>query len=428
MSLTDAACRAMKATGQKQEVPDGRGLFLVVGTSGHKSWVLRFKEAGKSRRMTLGVFDPKAPDHLGLANARLAAGSAKSDLKTASTTATVAGEPESPLLTVSEAFAIYMRERWGADDRADADKRKRARWAMFERHFEPFIGQRPLRSLTKIELKTILRERQKSIISSGKSGRGIGNIQAEFSAFLSWCADQGEDLTGLEANVLAGVRKLDKAEKRKRHLSDDEIIWLLRSFAAGNGFAKPYEWVLRLGQRRTESIKVLRRDIVMESEHGPYVRLPRESTKNRKEHIVPLTPQMMALLPANLNAMEPTQRVWQVSAEGTSKSWGRVFERVQAVALADGWAETIERFSSHDFRRTCRTAMHSKPWRAAIEAIDIPRVFNHGATDAIDDTYNQWDYIEEKRGALQLWNDKLDRLAAAASSPVQKKMKLAAEE
>ena len=44
---------------------DGGGLFLQVGVSGSKSWVFRFKEAGKLHEMGLG-----ATHTIGLAEAR----------------------------------------------------------------------------------------------------------------------------------------------------------------------------------------------------------------------------------------------------------------------------------------------------------------------------------------------------------------------
>src|SRR5215475_2266138 len=55
--LTDAAVRKAKPNpGKRIEVHDGRGLYLVIQSSGAKSWAYRYRVAGKSRKLTLGTF------------------------------------------------------------------------------------------------------------------------------------------------------------------------------------------------------------------------------------------------------------------------------------------------------------------------------------------------------------------------------------
>jgi Arm domain-containing DNA-binding protein len=55
--LTDAAVRKAKPNPNKRiEVHDGRGLYLIIQSSGAKSWAYRYRVAGKSRKLTLGTF------------------------------------------------------------------------------------------------------------------------------------------------------------------------------------------------------------------------------------------------------------------------------------------------------------------------------------------------------------------------------------
>jgi len=42
------------AVAQPGRYPDGGGLYLQVGPTGSKSWLLRYMSAGKSREMGLG--------------------------------------------------------------------------------------------------------------------------------------------------------------------------------------------------------------------------------------------------------------------------------------------------------------------------------------------------------------------------------------
>src|ERR1700723_764241 len=69
--LTDIAIRNLKATAARREIPDGgcAGLYVVVQPSGHRSYAVRYRADGRSRKLTL-------PGGLSLAAARKAAGDA----------------------------------------------------------------------------------------------------------------------------------------------------------------------------------------------------------------------------------------------------------------------------------------------------------------------------------------------------------------
>ena len=56
--LTTIAVEKVKPGSKRREIPDGRvgSLYLVVQTSGKRSWAFRYKRGGKSRKLTLGRF------------------------------------------------------------------------------------------------------------------------------------------------------------------------------------------------------------------------------------------------------------------------------------------------------------------------------------------------------------------------------------
>ena len=59
-TLTAAAVRTLRPSGQRQEIKDAAcpGLYLVIQTSGARSWALRFRRPdGRPAKMTLGVVD-----------------------------------------------------------------------------------------------------------------------------------------------------------------------------------------------------------------------------------------------------------------------------------------------------------------------------------------------------------------------------------
>jgi hypothetical protein len=59
VKLSIKSIEAVKASDKRQEYPDHliKGLRLIVQPSGIKSFQLRYKYAGKSKRLTLGRWD-----------------------------------------------------------------------------------------------------------------------------------------------------------------------------------------------------------------------------------------------------------------------------------------------------------------------------------------------------------------------------------
>lgn len=408
MPLTDAACRAAKSGHKVIEIADGRGLFLTVSQTGHKAWVLRYKEGKQSRRITLGTFAPRSPEHLGVAAARAKAAQHKADRKPGLILVPAPAEPKTasklPGLTVNQGFARYMRERWGSGTREVDDKRNRARWSWFERHFEPLIGEKLLADLTKDEVKALLRDRHRAMKDAGNTGRGIGNLQADFSAFLGWCAEN-DDVTGLKANPINRMKKIDSAIERDRWFDRDECGWfLVANCEVGSGYAQPFELLLRAGCRLSDIFNLTPSMIVLNNDdQGPHLLIP--ETKNEQDQVIPLTKQMLELLP-KLKGLPHDRVIWPVT-HSTSKVKARIEERMNELA-----GRTLANWRLHDFRTTVGSHLDT----FGVDDRVIERILGHKEPNIAKRTYRRYAFYAERKEALQKWNDLLDQLHAKAST------------
>src|SRR6266568_1028369 len=74
MKLTPISITNAKPTAVRREIPDRgcRGLYLVIQPSGRKSWAVRYRVGGKSRKLTLAGFPPLAEARKATADALLA--------------------------------------------------------------------------------------------------------------------------------------------------------------------------------------------------------------------------------------------------------------------------------------------------------------------------------------------------------------------
>jgi integrase len=77
-------------------------------------------------------------------------------------------------------------------------------------------------------------------------------------------------------------------------------------------------------------------------------------------------------------------------------------------------AEGMVAWGIHDLRRTVATEMG----RLGITEFIIGKVLNHAARGITGQVYNQYEYLAEKRHALDTWAAYLDRLLKPAEANV----------
>lgn len=56
MPLTDTACKAAKGREKPYKLSDGAGLYLEVMPHGSKLWRLKYRYAGKEKRLAMGAY------------------------------------------------------------------------------------------------------------------------------------------------------------------------------------------------------------------------------------------------------------------------------------------------------------------------------------------------------------------------------------
>jgi integrase len=128
--------------------------------------------------------------------------------------------------------------------------------------------------------------------------------------------------------------------------------------------------------------------------------IPSARTKNGKEHIVHLSPQATA----ELSALEKQNSEFVFTGTGKTPISG--FSK--AKRELDN-ALPIEAWRVHDLRRTAASGMA----RLGSEPHVIERVLNHvsGATGGLVGVYQRYEYLEERKAALEKWGEYIAQLA-----------------
>jgi integrase len=278
----------------------GFGLRLRAG--GSRSFIFQFKVGAQNRRMTLG-------------------------------SATVL----SPARAREMAEELYAQKRLGRDPSAERIESSRQASETMGRVLENYLafkrGELRARSFVEIE-RHLLRNAaplhslpvnkvtrrhiagQVSTIAAEKGAVTANRARAALSAFFAWCVREGL----VDANPVIGSNRWDE-RARTRVLSYDElkIIW---SALGDDDYSDIIRMLMLTGQRLNEVGGLQWSEIV-----GNKIVLPPARCKNGREHIIPITDSVRALLDSRPRNAESVFR---------RNYWARCKERLDQRILEMG--------------------------------------------------------------------------------------------
>jgi integrase len=399
---------ALKPRDQRYEVADAEvtRCRLVVFPSGTRSWVFRYRFGGRTRKLTLdaGPTDLARVRELGTAalnavKAGIDPGEVKQEKKRA-------GSP----LTVEGLIDKYATKHLG--------KREDSETGLVA--YSLRSGDEVERILRK-ELKPFLKRQANTGISESEAIKLIGDVGERGDVIrnrtLANCKSMyafamSPEVKAVLSNPFAGL-KLKKVGDRERVLSEEELkaVWV----AAGK-LGDPYNAIIKLllltGQRLGEIANLCWSEVSFSKKQ---LELPGVRTKNKRSHIVALSPAALEILERAKEAKIKSEGdlVFTISGDalnGWSKLRGRLYEAVE---------EALERepepWVIHDIRRSVATHM-AEDLKILPHVID--KILNHssGVIRGVMATYNRSDLLEERRAALEAWAKYIDGFVSGSSS------------
>jgi integrase len=274
-------------------------------------------------------------------------------------------------------------------------------------------------------------------------------LMAAFRFGIQWDNDpknfDTSTLFKIESNPARDVPKPQRTERpAERALSADELCECWKQWGDPNFSSLPAGYALRLilatGGQRVE--EVLRAAWSEFNEAEGLWEIPAARTKTRKSHVVPLTQTALNVLdelrpltgegellfplrkrkgagesdkaePMQTNSLGNAVRRFCVRAQKA-----RSAELRKGGALpADGEAE-YQAFTARDLRRTVKTLMG----KLGVSKELRDRLQNHALTDVSSKHYDRYDYLREKRNAMQTWEVELQHIiiGTEAQSNVRK--------
>lgn len=285
---------------------------------------------------------------------------------------------------------------------------------LFRREVLPYWGDKRIQDISKRDVHALL----DGIVDRGR-GTTANRTLAAVRRLFNWCLER--DI--LAASPCAGVKPPAVEVSRDRVLSDKEIRWLWQACeVVGYPFGTLTKLLLITAQREEEVGGAVWSEFNF-ADDGPSWLIPPQRAKNRREHLVPLSPLALGLvqtLPSFGDAGD-----WLFTTNGRSPVSGysrakkrldetmlRIAQQEAELAGRNPAAVAIPRWTFHDLRRTAATGMQ----RAGVPIYVVEAVLNHksGSVRGVAAVYGRYSYNQEKSFALTPWASSVIEVLSSA--------------
>ena len=397
MPLTNPACINASCPADKRHARyvDGQGLYLEVLPNGGKYWRLKYRFAGKEKRLALGVFPA-----VSLAKARKERTAAREQLdKGIDPSAAKQDRRLAQRLAIGTEFEAVARAWFAHWSGPRSERHATYVQRRLEADVFPAIGHKPIGDVTAPQLLAMA----KKIESRGALDIAKRALQTCGQVFR-YAVAHGI----IERNPAADVKPSDALKPRKKQnyarLDARELPELLRKIEGCDG--TPYtRFGLKLMAltfvRTSELIAAPWSEFDLDAAEW---RIPAERMKMRTPHIVPLSTQAVEVLKC-LHELRGGSGLLFPGERDHEKPMSN-----NTLLFALYRMGYRGRMTGHGFRGIASTVLHEQGFRHDVIELQLA----HQERDDVSAAYNHATYLPQRRKLMQAWADHLDALRKGA--------------
>jgi len=385
--LNDTAIKNLKAAGKAFKRTDGAGLYVYVTPDGTRSFRYDYRFAGKRRTLVIGIYDD-----VSLAEARAARDAARKQVKHLIDPNEAKRARKRELLrSAGDTFESIAREWLKSRDAGWSPDHSKGIERRLAINVFPAIGTRPISDVSVSDIREVLRSVERRGAHE-QARKLLGDINRVFRhAVLQ------ERIRFNPAAEMRDVLDAAPAVKHRAAMKVNELPTFFRKLAADGGHPRTHI-ALRLTiftLLRTKEIRYARWSEFDDLDgDNPLWRIPADRMKMPTDHIVPLAPQVVALLrqlqalpgSAASDFLFPSPGKYGVISENTMLD---VLYRLGYKGKA----------TVHGFRSLASTVLNE----AGFSGDAIERQLSHDERDTVRAAYNHAEYLPERRALIRHW-------------------------
>lgn len=407
LELTDKFCRTARAfEGKQTDYFDTvrTGLYLRVFPTGVRTWMIIYTKPGGTQRvrMKLGRYP-----EVSLGQAREKARDARAQIIDG-TDPVVERRAQAASQTVDDLVENYIA-RHAATKRSKDEIARRLR-----KNVSGVIGSLKLSDLHRRDITRCI-----DAVKDRGAGVEANRLFEDVRSMVRWAKGRGD----LDDNLVEGMKRPTETIARDRVLSADEIKTMWGKLADADMFEGTRN-VIRLclltAQRVGEISGMLRSELDLKERVWV---IPPARSKNKREHVVPLSDASIDIIEAQMAAVEKLSKRMErpvpdfvfpgpgARAALSGAAIAKAVKRMEVTAKGKTTILGVSPWTPHDLRRSAATHMEE----IGISPFIVGHVLNHVSVTRASITsrvYARYDYGREKRDALDLWADRVSGIIA----------------
>ncbi|MDF4532683.1 integrase domain-containing protein [Vibrio parahaemolyticus] len=395
--LSATEVKNAKAKEKEYYLVDGQGLKLRVLPSGSKQWLFNYYRPtnGKRANLNLGRF----PD-VSLVQARKASLNAKELIAQGIDPQDERNRQQQAHKEIHEHTFVNVAKDWFAIKQHDVTPDYALDiWRSLELHIFPHISDKPVKAITAPEIIELLKP-----IEAKGSLETVKRLTQRLNEVMNFATNCGL----IQANPLTGIKAAFKKPKKENMaaLTPAELPELMGAIA--NASIKRttrclLEWQLHTMTRPAEASGARWDEINWEEKVWT---IPAERMKKRREHRIPLTEQMLALL----EVMKPISghRDFVFPSDRDPKKPCNS----QTANMALKRMGFAGRLVSHGLRSLASTTLNEQGFEPDL----IEAALAHVDDNQVRSAYNRTDYLERRKPMMCWWSGHIEEAAKGSLS------------
>lgn len=384
MTLNARQVETTKPRDKAYKLADGGGLYLMVNTNGSKYWRMKYRFAGKEKKLSFGTY----PD-ISLAEARTKRDEARKVLANDKDPGEVKKATQlAKKLSVTNTFEAIALEWYSAKvsgwSKSYADYVKRA----FKNNVFPYLGSQPVNEIKPLELLSVLQRMEKRGAPELAS-----KVRQRCSEVFRYAIVTGRAGYNPAADLGSALQGHEK--KHYPFLTAAELPEFLQKLSSYSGSLVTLlaTRLLMLTGLRTVELRLAEWSEI--DFDNCIWEIPKNRMKMKRPHVIPLSAQSLSAL-RQLEELTGTYQLIFAGRNDVNKAMSEA--SVNMVIKRIGYDK---RATGHGFRHTMSTILHEQGFNTAWIEMQLA----HVDKNSIRGTYNHAQYLEGRREMMQWYAD-----------------------
>lgn len=393
MPLSDAKLRTLKPDTKPRKFADSEGLFILVNPNGSRLWRLAYRFAGKQKLLALGAYP-----EMSLRDARKAKDDARDLLadgldpgherKLAKVKAKVAA---------GHTFEAVANNWFEARRGGWVDSYSERLRARLDADLIPVLGKRPIAEIEPVELlEAVRRIEARDAPEMARRVLQMASGVFRFGVATGRCPrDPAADLRG--------ALKSPGAPKRRAALKPSELPEFMQRLAAYDGVRSTtlaLELVIHTFVRTSEVRFAVWSEFEDLDGDRPLWRIPAERMKMRRDHLVPLSSQVVRILRDIKETSGRSEFLFPAPTRSKVLSENTMIYALYRMGYHG-------RATVHGFRSTASTLLNEREFNR--DWIEMQLAHCEGDVRSI---YNAAEWLSGRREMMTWWSGHLERIAS----------------